>query len=562
MKNKHRKDLHSPPADELWFLPLGGSGEIGMNLNLYGTAGKWLMVDCGVTFGDDTTPGVEIIMPDIGFIAERRDDLVGIVITHGHEDHIGALEYLWGQLQVPVYATPFTAQLLRTKLTDHRGMSKARIVEVPLGGRLELGPFAVDFIGVTHSIPEANMLTIKTGLGSVLHTGDWKLDPQPLVGALTEADRLRVLAQDNILAVIGDSTNALVAGHTASEAEAGRGLRELFGTLQNRIAVTLFASNIARVKSIAAAAKACRREVALIGRSLWRNAEIAEMFRYLPEFTQFLEPQDAALVPRNRVVYICTGSQGEERSALARIAAGNHRDVVLEAGDHVIYSSRDIPGNEKAIGRIQNMLTDMGIDILTQERVSQCIHASGHAAQDELQQLYHWVKPRAVIPVHGELRHQTAHVALAKSCGVEQALIPSNGQIIRLDGAAPAVVGEVQFGQWGLDGKSLRPMGRGAVKDRHKMGQTGAAVATIVIDRAGKLLKEPQLSLMGVADAHELAGLAHKAGAIIAHAIETMPKSTRIDDDAVSKIAGQALKRCLNEWHGKKPMTEIHIVRV
>lgn len=560
--NKPRKDLYRPADDALWFLPLGGSGEIGMNLNLYGTKGKWLMVDCGVTFGDDTTPGIEVIMPDISFIAERKNDLVGIVITHGHEDHIGALEYLWGQLQVPIYATPFTAQMIRAKLADHRGMSKVRIIEIPLHGQFTIGPFGVEYVSVTHSIPESNMLAINTHLGSVLHTGDWKFDPHPLIGELTDEKRLREIGKAGVLALVGDSTNALVPGHTASEIDVAKGLKQVFAGLRNRIVVTLFASNIARVKSIAEAAHASRREVALVGRSLWRNGEIAEMFHYLPSFGQFLEPQDAALVPRDKVVYICTGSQGEVRAALSRLAAGDHRELVLEAGDNVIYSSRDIPGNEKAIGKVQNMLTELGINLITPDKTEHCIHASGHAAQDEMKQLFGWVQPKALLPVHGELRHQTAHVALAKECGVPNALIPSNGQIIRLDTGKPEVVGEVTFGQWGLDGKSLRPMGQGAVKDRQRISQSGAAVATVVIDKAGKLLKEPQIALMGIADAHELAGIISKAGVVMADAINEMPKSARLSDDGVSKIAGQALRRCLNELHGKKPMTEVHIVRV
>jgi ribonuclease J len=557
-----KNDLHRPVDDAVWFLPLGGSGEIGMNLNLYGTKGKWLMVDCGVTFGDESTPGIEVIMPDISFIAERKNDLCAIVITHGHEDHIGALEYLWGQLQVPIYATPFTANIIRAKLSDHRGMTKVRVIEIPLSGKFTIGPFAVEYVGVTHSIPESNMLAISTAQGTVLHTGDWKLDPYPQVGEVTNEKRLQEIGKEGVLAVIGDSTNALVQGHTASEADVAKGLKQVFAGLRNRIVVTLFASNIARVKSIAAAARASHREVALVGRSLWRNGEIADGCNYLPEFRRFLEPADAALVPRDKVVYICTGSQGEIRSALSRLAAGDHHELVLEAGDNVIYSSRDIPGNEKPIGRVQNMLIEMGVNIITPDKVEHTIHASGHAAQEELMQLYRWVNPKISIPVHGELRHQNEHVALAKACNVPHAHIPTNGQIISLKPTGAEVVGEVQFGMWGLDGKTIRPMGQGAVKDRQKIGFSGAAVATIVIDRAGTLLKAPQIALMGVADAHELVAIVDQAGAMIADAIETMPKSTRINDDAVSKIAGQTLRRCLNELHGKKPLTEVHIVRV
>lgn len=558
----NKKDMHRPPDDALWFLPLGGSGEIGMNLNLYGTKGKWLMVDCGVTFGDDMTPGIDVIMPDISFIAARKQDLVGIVITHGHEDHIGALEYLWNQLQVPIYATPFTARMIQAKMADHRGRSKVRVLEQPLGGRFTIGPFAVEYISVTHSIPESNMLAIKTAQGTVLHTGDWKIDPQPQIGRLSDEKRLQEIGAEGVLAIVGDSTNAMVPGHTPSEADAAQGLRQLFSGLRKRIVVTLFSSNIARIKSIAAAAHASRREVVLVGRSLWRNAEIAEACNYLPEFHGFLEPQDAVTMPRDKVVYICTGSQGEQRAALTRLAAGDHPELVLEQGDNVIYSSRDIPGNEKAIGRVQNMLVEMGVNLITTDKVPMTIHASGHAAQDELKQLYHWVKPTIAVPVHGELRHQTAHVGLARECGVQHSLIPSDGQIIRLTPQGARVDGTVEVGQWGLDGKSLRPMGQGAVKDRLKIGFSGAAVATIVLDRGGRLLKDPQITLMGVADAHEIEEIVEHAAAVIADAIATMPKSARVHDEGVSKVAGQALRRCLNELHGKKPMTEVHIVRM
>ncbi|MGB4101237.1 MAG: ribonuclease J [Alphaproteobacteria bacterium] len=560
--SKGKKDLHRPPDDALWFLPLGGSGEIGMNLNLYGTHGKWLMVDCGVTFGDDTTPGIEIIMPDISFIAERKNDLVAIVITHGHEDHIGALEYLWDQLKVPIYATPFTARLIRAKMADKRGLSKVRIIELPMRGSFSLGPFAVEFVNVTHSIPESNMLAITTKQGTIVNTGDWKLDPHPLVGDVTDEARLKAIGKAGVLAVIGDSTNALVDGHTASEADVQKGFTDLFGKIRQRIVVTCFSSNIARIKSVVAAAKHHRREVALVGRSLWRNAGIADDCNYLPEYKHILSQEDAGLIPRHKVVYICTGSQGEVRSALARLASGDHPDLALEKGDTVVFSSRNIPGNEKAIAKVQNLLIEAGIELITADQTSDVIHASGHAARDELAQLYHWLRPQLSVPVHGELRHQTAHAELAKSCQVPDAIIPTNGQIIQLAPGKAEVVGEVPFGQLGLDGRTLRPMGQGAVKDRRKIGFTGAAVVTIVLDKGGRLLKEPQMTLLGVVDAHEVEALIQEAGVSIADAIENMPKSARINDFEVTKVASQTLRKYMNELHGKKPMTEIHIVRV
>ncbi|MEJ0063668.1 MAG: ribonuclease J [Alphaproteobacteria bacterium] len=560
--NKPRKDMYRPPDDAVWFLPLGGSGEIGMNLNLYGTKGKWLMVDCGVTFGDESTPGIEVIMPDIGFIAERKHDLVAIVITHGHEDHIGALEHLWGQLQCPIYATPFTANLIRTKIAERNIPGKIRIIEIPLGGKFSLGPFSVEFISVTHSVPESNMLAIATPNGTVLHTGDWKFDPEPLVGKVTDEERLRELGREGVMAMIGDSTNALVAGHTASEADVQKGFKELFGGLPQRIVVTCFASNIARVKSAVAAARHHHREVGLVGRSLWRNTEIAEECGYLPEFPMLLSEHDAGFMPRHKVVYVCTGSQGEVRSALARLAVGDHAELVLEKGDTVVFSSRDIPGNEKAIGRVQNALIELGVQVITADQCESIIHASGHACRDELAQLYQWVRPNLAVPVHGEIRHQTEHAALAKSCQVPNTIIPSNGQIIRLGPGIAEVVGEVPYGQWGLDGRALRPLGHRTVKDRKKIGISGAAVATVVLDKGGRLLKEPQLSLLGIVDDHEMKSICGEAAAAIADAIENMQKSARADDQAVIKTSGQALRRFLNERQGKKPTTEVHVVRI
>ena len=344
----HKKDQYRPPDDALWYLSLGGAGEIGMNLSLYGTAGKWLMVDCGVTFGDETTPGIEIIMPDIGFIAERRDDLVGLVITHGHEDHIGAIEHLWPRFPCPIYATRFTAELIRAKTRDADMRNKMRIIELPANGTFEIGPFKGEMISVTHSIPESNMLAIKTQHGTVLHTGDWKFDPDPIVGELTNDARLKELGREKLMAVIGDSTNALVPGHSGSE----RGVREefdrLFPTIKSRIVVSCFSSNIARIKSITEAAHKCGRYVTLAGRSLWRNAEIAEACGYLDEFSGFLTENEAMLSPRDKIVMICTGCQGEPRSALWRIAIEDHPEIELDDGDTVIFSSRDIPGNEKA----------------------------------------------------------------------------------------------------------------------------------------------------------------------------------------------------------------------
>lgn len=557
---KPKKDPYRPPDDALWFLALGGAGEIGMNLSLYGTGGKWLMVDCGVTFGDETTPGIEIIMPDIAFIADRRDDLVGMVITHGHEDHIGAIQYLWPELQCPVYATKFTAELIRNKLAYAGLQGRARIIELPKGGSFEIGPFQGEMVPVTHSIPESHMLAVKTRHGTVLHTGDWKFDPEPLVGDLTDEARLKELGREGLMALVGDSTNALVAGRSGSERIVQDEFKTLFGTIKQRIIVTCFASNIARLKSIAEAAQRHGRYVTLVGRSLWRNAEVAEDCGYLPEFNSFLSEHEAMLAPRDKIVMICTGCQGEARSALARISVGDHPEVELDAGDTVIFSSRDIPGNEKVIARVQNRLIALGLHIITQDRAP--VHVSGHPAQDELIELFQWTRPNLALPVHGEARHQMEHARIAKECQVPHTLIPANGQIIRLGPGLHEVVAEVPNGRLGLDGKMLRRLDHEVAKSRKKMSYNGAIVITLVMDARGKVVQEPQVALMGVADGDEDRSLPGEIAAAAQDAIENMPKSTRTDDAAVRHAVAQSARRLMQDSRGKKPVMDVHLVRV
>lgn len=549
-----------PPDDALWYLSLGGAGEIGMNLSLYGTAGKWLMVDCGITFGDEATPGVDIIMPDISFIAERRDNLVGMLVTHGHEDHIGAIEHLWPQLRCPVYATKFTAGLLRNKLAqrDHGGLVK--IIELPLSGSFEAGPFKGKLISVTHSIPESNMLALTTRHGTTLHTGDWKFDPDPLVGDVTDYESLKALGRDGLLAVVGDSTNALVAGHSGSEREVRNELHKLFGQVQNRIIITCFASNIARVKSIITVAAEYGRYVTLVGRSLWRNADVADDCGYLPEFHNLLGEDQAMQCPRDKVVMICTGCQGEPRAALWRIAVDDHPEIAVDEGDTVIFSSRDIPGNEKDIGRLQNKLMANGLNVITYRDAP--VHVSGHPAQDELTQLYQWTRPKLVLPVHGEARHQLEHEKIAKACQVPHTLIPQNGQIIRIGPDQFGVVGDVEHGRLCLDGKVLRRLDDATTKERKKLIHNGGMVVTVVMDRKGSVIQPPQCSLMGLVLETEEIRLQDEVSDIAQDAVEGMPKSTRLDDMAVKNTVAQSVRRFMQDVHGKKPVTEIHVVRV
>lgn len=567
--SKTAAGTHDAPADTfvpedgaLYFLPLGGSGEIGMNLNLYGHQGKWLMVDLGISFADDTMPGLDVIMPDPAFIAERRADLVGLVLTHAHEDHLGAVQYLWPELRCPVYCTPFTAAFLRAKLHEKGLSSTVPIHEIPLGGTVEIGPFSVEYVTMTHSIPEPNALAIRTSAGTVLHTGDWKLDPDPLVGDTADEARLRAIGDEGVLALVGDSTNALVPGSAGSEATVRASLMELFGRYRDsRIAVSCFATNVARLESIAAAAAAHDRHVALVGRSLWRINEAARASGYLTGVPKFLSEHDASYLPREKLVLICTGSQGEPRSALARIAANDHPQVTLSRGDVVIFSSREIPGNERAIGRMQNQLVAQGVELVTADDAA--VHVSGHPARDELVRMYQWVRPRIAVPVHGEQRHQQAHAALAEDCQVAHSIVPANGELIRLDGAEGAqVVAHVRAGRMAVDGKRLVPLDTGMMRARNRMVNNGAAVVTLVMTGTGELLTAPQVAVMGLIDEATDRDLLLDVIDAVRESVAMLPKSARADDAQVKEAARIAVRRCFNASHGKKPVTEVHLVRV
>ncbi len=551
---------HRPGPDELLCLPLGGAGEIGMNLTLYGHAGKWLMVDLGVTFGDERTPGIEVLMPDPCFIQARREDLVGIVLTHAHEDHLGAVPYLWPRLECPVWATPFTAAVLRRKLHESGIADRVPVVEVPMSGRFQAGPFEIELVTLTHSIPEPNALVIRTAAGTVLHSGDWKFDPTPLVGPTADIEALRRLGEEGVLALVCDSTNALVAGHSGSEAAVREQLIRLFGRFGNRIAVACFASNVARLESVVHAALGHDRQVALVGRSMRRIVESAQETGYLTGLPPFVSEHDAGYLPREKIALLCTGSQGEPRSALTRIARNDHPQVTLEPGDAVIFSSRVIPGNEKAIGALQNDLSRLGVEVVT--AADEPVHVSGHPARDELAHMYQLVRPRIAIPVHGERRHLEAHARLAKECQVPQAIAAENGRIIRLAPDPAEISGEVEFGRLGLDGSALVPLGGALIKHRHRISASGSAVATLVLGRDGRFLADPQVTLHGLVDP-ELDGAAlGNAAAAVRSAIEALNPGARADDAAVKEAARLAVRRYVHGERGKKPLTDVHLVRV
>lgn len=547
----------------LFYLPLGGAGEIGMNLNLYGHAGKWLMVDLGVSFGDDTMPAVDVFMPDPSFIEERREDLAGLVITHAHEDHLGAVPYLWEKLRCPIYATPFTAGFLREKLKETGIEKKVDLIVVDLGERFMVGPFDIQLISVTHSIPEPNSMVIRTSGGTVMHTGDWKFDPQPLTGPGADHDALQAVGDQGVLAMIGDSTNVFSPGVAGSEAEVRESLTQLLGTYKKgRVAVGCFASNIARLETIVLAAEANGRHACLIGRSLHRMFKVAKSTGYLKDLPTLLDEEEIGFLPREKVLLICTGSQGEPRAALTRIAGDNHPSVSLNSGDTVIFSARQIPGNEKAIGRLQNRLAMKGIDIITAK--DEFIHVSGHPARDELTQMYSHIRPKIAIPVHGEYRHQAEHARLAKSCGTETTLVISNGDLVRLAPGKAEVVDEVYAGRLALAGNKLVPLGGTMLRDRQKLLHNGCVAVTVVLDDEGVLVADPTIATFGLLDdaANDGEDLEDALIDDIADLVEDLPRRKRKDDATVEDAVRILVRRWMKTETGLKPMTDVQVTRV
>ncbi len=554
-------------AGELLFLPLGGAGEIGMNLNLYCYGGKWLMVDLGITFADETLPGVDVVLPDPSFIVERRDDLVGLVLTHAHEDHLGAVPYLWPQLRCPVYATPFAAAVLRRKLEmdgTGRALDDLEITEVPLGGRIELGPFEIELISLTHSIPEPNALAIRTPAGTVLHTGDWKIDPQPLVGGTTDEAALRRWGDAGVLAMVCDSTNVFREGESGSEADVRASLMEIVGGYEGHVAVACFASNVARIETIAAVAEAHGRQLALVGRSLWRITDAARATGYLDEDIAFLGDRDAAALPPDKVLYLCTGSQGEPRAALSRIAVNEHPHVSLGKGDVVIFSSKIIPGNELAINRVHNRLISLGVEVITED--DHFVHVSGHPCRDELARMYQWVRPEIAVPVHGEARHLVEHARFARSLQVPQSVVVENGDLLRLAPGPAEVVDHVFFGRLVADGSALVNAETPVMKTRRRMMHNGVAFVTLVVDGDGGLAALPRISTQGLfhpdEDEGEYAEVLAAAAEAARVAFAALPVRARGDDDAVAEAVQVAVRRPLRASRGKRPLVEVQIVRL
>ena len=543
---------------DLAFLPLGGTGEIGMNLNAYRCDGRWLLIDCGIGFGGNETPEAEILLPDPTFIADRAETIVGLVITHAHEDHLGAVAHLWPRLRCPVYVSPFAAAILRRKLGEAGLGGSLKPKVMPLGASLELGSFRLQFLRVAHSTPEAQAVAIRTPYGNILHTGDWKLDPEPLVGLPTDEEAFAAFGREGVLAMVCDSTNAMVDGRSGSEADVRRGLRDVVGSIRSgRIAVTCFASNVARVESAALAALAADRSPCLVGRSL-RNLDVAARETgYLRQIPEFVPEADAGSIPDENLLILVTGSQGEARSALARIAADTHPNVTLGEGDTVLFSSRMIPGNERAVGLVQDSLVRRGVRVVTDEDAP--IHVSGHPARDELRRLYELVRPRYSVPVHGEWRHLAAHAALARELGVEPVIL-EDGDVLQLRPGATEVVDQAPVGRLALDAKRIVPLSGGVLAARKRMLFNGIVVASVAVGVDGRLRGRPRVSAPGLLDVgdpeHEL------VEADLATAIEDLPNALRRDDAALSEAAKSALRRTLGRRMQKRPLVDVHLIRV
>ncbi len=548
-----------PSADELLFVALGGAGEIGMNLNLYGHAGKWLMVDLGIAFGDDTMPGIEVVMPDPAFIEERREDLAGIIITHAHEDHLGAVADLWPRLEAPVYATPFAASVLKRKLRDAGLLDEVPITEIPLGGKFKVGPFELEMITMTHSIPEPNALAVRTKFGTVFHTGDWKIDPEPLLGEVTDEATLQKIGEQGALAMVCDSTNVFVEGEAGSEATIRVNLEKLVKTRHHRVAVTCFASNLARVESIAKAAVAAGRHPVLSGRALQRMVDAAQECGYLLDFPTTVSEQEAGYLPRDKVLFICTGSQGEPRASMAKLATGDHRDLVLEEGDSAIFSSRVIPGNERSVGRLQNALMARGVEVIS-DGPEEHIHVSGHPARTELVRMYQWVRPKIALPVHGEVRHMIEHAALARECQVPETVLAPNGTLVRLAPGPATVIDHVHAGRLARDGDTLIDLGGDTLRERRKLMWNGSAAATLVIDKQGRAVSAPVVSLRGIEDADGELAEAIVDG--LKEMLADLSAGERRDNGRIEELASQTVRRIVRSQLGKKPLTDVHIVRI
>jgi ribonuclease J len=550
--------------EELLFCPLGGSGEIGMNMNLfaYGKPDnqKWIMVDIGVTFADDSLPGIDLIYPDPGFIIDKKDDLLGIVLTHAHEDHIGAIAHIWPQIKCKIFSTPFTAVLIKEKFKEKRIDIGNNLKIVDLNGTVNLNPFKIEFITLTHSILEPNGLRIETPAGVILHTGDWKVDPNPLIGGKINSDRLKEIGKEGVLAMICDSTNVFSFGRSGSESDVRKSLLNIMLRLRKRIIVTSFASNVARMETVFDCAKKTGRQISLVGRSMHRIYKAAKQCGYLKDVVKPIDPRDAKKISREKIVYLCTGSQGEPMGAMMRISSYVHPDVFIEKDDTVIFSSKIIPGNEKKLYKLHNQLVKDGIEVISEE--NEFVHVSGHPNRDDLKDMYNWVKPQCVIPVHGEHRHMIEHINFAKEMQVPYPVQVENGDIVKIyPGSKPEVYDKAPSGRLYVDGNISVEEDSQSIKERKNLSSNGYMEVTILITPKGNIHKRPILSFKGLPILNEeefIYGLEEE--------IESTAKTFSLNSKKQEHNLIDALKitcrKYSKEKTGKKPFTNINIVKI
>lgn len=552
-------------VSELVFAPLGGVGEIGMNLGLYGFGPRrnrqWLMVDLGMSFAGEEAPGVDLVLPDIRFLEAEKKNIVGLILTHGHEDHVGAVLDLWPKLKVPVYTTRFTAGLLEAKSWNEPGAPKVPVTIVRAGEPLQLGPFEVEFIRVAHSIPDSHAIAIRTEAGLVLHTGDWKLDPNPVVGHVTDGARLKALGDEGVRAIICDSTNAVRDGVSPSEADVAQTLKEIVAQAKNRICFTTFSSNVARIRSIGEAAMVNDREVVVVGRAMDRVIGVAREQGMLDGIPPFRSVEAYGYLPRDKVVALLTGSQGEPRAALRRIAEDDHPEIALSKGDVVVFSSRTIPGNERVVNKVINGLVKRGIRVVTDR--DGLVHVSGHPRRGELEQMYGWVRPQVSVPVHGEPMHLAAHAELARGLGVKEVVICSDGHVVRLAPGPAERVDDVPFGRLYKDGRLLIPEAARTIPERRKLSFVGVVSVALAIDAKGALVGDPSVEATGLPERGEGGSdvLDHILDTVVT-TFENLPRARRRDADAIAESLERAVRGAVNAIWGKKPVCHVHVVEV
>jgi len=550
--------------EELIFCPLGGSGEIGMNMNLfaYGSESnqKWIVVDTGVTFADDSIPGIDLIYPDPGYIIDKKNDLLGIVLTHAHEDHIGAISHIWPELKCNIYATPFTAVLIKEKFKEKKIDISKNLKIVQLNGNIKLGPFDIEFVTLTHSILEPNGLRIKTPIGTILHTGDWKVDPNPLIGDKINEEKLKEIGSEKVLAMICDSTNVFSPGRAGSEADVRESLLKIMSLKSKRIIVTSFASNVARMESVFYCAEKIGREISLVGRSMNRIFKAARQCGYLEKIKNPIDPREAKKISREKIVYLCTGSQGEPMGAMKRIIKGIHPDVSIEKGDTVIFSSKIIPGNEKKLYSLHNDIVKQDIEIITEE--TDFVHVSGHPNRDDLKDMYQWVKPNSIIPVHGEHRHMNEHIKFAKEMQIPHALRIENGDIIRIfSDKSPQIIDKAPSGRMYLDGTIGVGENSKSIKDRRNLSQNGYLEITLILSNSGKLSK-PVISYKGIPEKSFDEEIVFQMEDEIFNTCKTFSVKSKKQEQNLIEILKQNCRKIIKDRTGKKPFTNINIARL